>query len=112
MSDVLERYFPEAQAIAALSGPNLAKELAPKSSQVLPSSPQKIQRQQKILQDLFLNGYFRPYISDDILGVQLCGALKNCYALVTGMISGLGLGENSQAALITRAPCRNDKTWA
>lgn len=102
MSDVLERYFPEAQAIAALSGPNLAKELAQKqpSASVIASKDPKAA---KILQDLFLNGYFRPYISDDILGVQLCGALKNCYALVTGMISGLGLGENSQAALITRA---------
>ena len=67
--------FPEAQAIAALSGPNLAKELAQKqpSASVIASKDPKAA---KILQDLFLNGYFRPYISDDILGVQLCGALK------------------------------------
>ena len=82
MSDVLERYFPEAQAIAALSGPNLAKELAQKqpSASVIASKDPKAA---KILQDLFLNGYFRPYISDDILGVQLCGALKNCCLLYT-----------------------------
>ena len=64
MSDVLERYFPEAQAIAALSGPILLRNL-PKSSQVLPSSPQKIQRQQKscrICSSMDIFGlYFRRY---------------------------------------------------
>jgi glycerol-3-phosphate dehydrogenase (NAD(P)+) len=101
MTDVLSRYFPKAKAIAALSGPNLAREIAARqpAATVIASKDLDAAR---TLQQLFFCSYFRPYVSTDVIGVQLCGCVKNCYALVTGMIDGLGYGENSQAAVITR----------
>ena len=55
------------------------------------------------LQNLFMNEFFRVYTSDDLTGVELGGALKNVYAIATGMIDGMGLGDNPKAALMTRA---------
>ena len=101
MSDVLERYFPEAQAIAALSGPILLRNL-PKSSQVLPSSPQKIQRQQKSCRICSSMDIFGPIFQTISLAFSYAVPEK-LLCPCDRMISGLGLGENSQAALITRA---------
>jgi glycerol-3-phosphate dehydrogenase (NAD(P)+) len=101
MTSVLQRYLPEADAIAALSGPNLAVEIAKKQPAATVIACKNLDKARE-LQVLFMNSYFRPYVSDDLTGVQLCGCVKNCYALITGLISGLGYGENSQAALITR----------
>ena len=101
MTDILEETFPWARAIAALSGPNLAREIAQKqpAATVIPCREMK---EARFLQKCFMNGYFRPYTSTDLIGVELCGCVKNCIALVGGMLSGLGYGENAQAGLITR----------
>ena len=101
MTDILEETFPQAKAVAALSGPNLAKEIAKRqpAASVIACKDLKIA---KALQKIFMNGYFRPYTSRDVIGVELCGCSKNCIALVSGILAGLGFGENSQAGLITR----------
>ncbi len=101
MTDILEETFPQAKAVAALSGPNLAKEIAKRqpAASVIACKDLKIA---KALQKIFINGYFRPYTSRDVIGVELCGCSKNCIALVSGILAGLGFGENSQAGLITR----------
>ena len=58
----------------------------------------------KLVQSLFNNSkYFRVYTSYDLVGSELCGALKNIYAIASGMLSGIGLGDNAKAGLISRA---------
>lgn len=101
MTEILEENFPRARAIAALSGPNLAREIAQKQPAATVIACRKLQ-EARFLQKCFMNGYFRPYTSTDLIGVELCGCVKNCIALVGGMLSGLGYGENAQAGLITR----------
>lgn len=101
MTDILEETFPHARAIAALSGPNLAREIAQKQPAATVIACREM-KEAKFLQKCFMNGYFRPYTSTDVIGVELCGCVKNCIALVGGMLSGLGYGENAQAGLITR----------
>jgi glycerol-3-phosphate dehydrogenase (NAD(P)+) len=59
-------------------------------------------RHAEVLQRLFSTEFFRVYISDDLVGVQLCGALKNVIAIAAGAADGLGFGLNARAALITR----------
>ncbi|MCW1000449.1 glycerol-3-phosphate dehydrogenase, partial [Streptococcus anginosus] len=54
------------------------------------------------LQELFMNAYFRVYTNDDVVGVELGGALKNIIALCSGAIAGLGFGDNAKAILMTR----------
>lgn len=86
---------------AVISGPNFAAELVrgmPTATTVASSSLPLAQRTSA----LFHNEYFRAYASDDMVGVQLTGALKNIYAIATGVSDGLGFGANARAALITR----------
>ncbi len=86
---------------AVVSGPNFAAELVrgmPTATTVASTSLPLAQRTSA----LFHNEYFRAYASDDMVGVQLAGALKNIYAIATGVSDGLGFGANARAALITR----------
>lgn len=101
MTDILEETFPRARATAALSGPNLAREIAQQQPAATVIACREM-KEARFLQQCFLTPYFRPYTSTDLVGVELCGCVKNCIALVGGMLSGLGLGENAQAGLITR----------
>ncbi len=101
MTTVLHKALPKASALAVMSGPNLALELSqrqPAATIIASQNTEAVHTLQKV----FMNHYFRPYTSNDVLGVELCGALKNTIALISGMLSGLNFGENSQAALITR----------
>ena len=100
MTDILEETFPQAKAVAALSGPNLAKKL-PSGSPLLPSLPARIYCQ-GFAED-FYQWIFRPYTSRDVIGVELCGCSKNCIALVSGILAGLGFGE--------KQPGRTHYSW-
>lgn len=101
MSQVLEECLP-APRIAVLSGPNLALEVAahiPAASVVGSSHPDLLAP----LQHVFSSKSFRAYTSDDIIGIQLGGALKNVYAIAAGVCDGFGMGDNAKAALVTRS---------
>ncbi len=89
------------KSIAVLSGPSHAEEVSlrqPTTVTVSSTDKQACER----AQDLFINDYFRVYTNPDIIGVELGGALKNIIALGAGISNGLGYGDNSRAALITR----------
>lgn len=87
--------------IAVLSGPSHAEEVARKipTSVVAASKDESIV---KIVQETFMNQFFRVYGSSDVLGVEIGGALKNVIALAAGISDGLGFGDNTKAALMTR----------
>ncbi len=87
--------------IAALSGPTHAEEVIKYMPTTILSSCPDLETAEKI-QDVFMNTCMRVYTNTDIKGVELCGALKNIIALASGMLIGLGLGDNIKAALITR----------
>lgn len=91
----------DAGRLAALSGPNLAMEVARRlpTASVAASSSLATAR---YCADLFVNPHFRVYPSEDIVGVELAGAMKNVIALGAGVSDGMGFGDNSRAALMTR----------
>ena len=100
MSEVLASVFP-ANPVAALSGPNHAEEVALDfpTATVIASVREDAAGQ---LQNLFSTRFFRPYTNHDVIGVELAGALKNIIALGAGIVDGLGYGDNTTAALMTR----------
>ncbi|MBU6347824.1 MAG: NAD(P)-dependent glycerol-3-phosphate dehydrogenase [Actinomycetales bacterium] len=87
--------------IAVVSGPNLAHEIAAREPAATTVACVNEDSARKV-QDACTTEYFRPYYTTDLLGVELAGALKNVIALANGMAVGLGYGENSQAAIMTR----------
>ena len=87
--------------VAALSGPTHAEEVIKSMPTTIISSCPDLETAEKI-QDVFMNTCMRVYTNTDIKGVELCGALKNIIAIASGMLIGLGLGDNIKAALITR----------
>lgn len=103
MSEVLAQELGEGwdDRLAALSGPNLAKEIVagrPATTVVASSSIEAARRAQELL----TGGRFRVYTNPDIVGVELAGALKNIIAVAAGMADGMEAGDSSKAALITR----------
>jgi len=99
-TDVIQEVFPN-NKIGAISGPSHAEEVSRfiPTCVVVSSHDEELSKE---LQALFMNEIFRVYINNDLLGVELGGALKNIIALASGICEGMGLGDNSQAALITR----------
>jgi len=101
MSEILRDELPE-NPCAVLSGPNLAKEIAEgqlTGSVVASATP----AHSGVVQNLLHNKTFRVYSSHDMYGVELGGALKNVYAIMSGLGAALGLGENTIGMLMTRA---------
>lgn len=100
LTDQIEDEIPQAN-VAVLSGPSHAEEVGRK----LPTTVvigAKTKECAEYLQNIFMNEVFRVYISPDILGIELGGSLKNVIALAAGVADGLGYGDNTKAALITR----------
>jgi glycerol-3-phosphate dehydrogenase (NAD(P)+) len=89
LSDIIEEEIPNAE-VCVLSGP----------SHVVVGAKNK--ETAEMLQDVFMNKVFRVYTSSDIVGIELGGALKNVIALAAGTVDGLGYGDNTKAALMTR----------
>jgi glycerol-3-phosphate dehydrogenase (NAD(P)+) len=101
MSEILSEIFPE-HKIAVLSGPNLATEVArnvPTATVIACRDPGCATH----LQGFLGSSRFRIYTSDDVTSVELGGALKNVFAIAAGASDGLGLGDNTKAALVTRS---------
>ena len=97
--DILEPDYTE--TFACLAGPSFAKEVVVKQPTAVTIASKDLS-QAEILQNVFSTNLFRVYISDDLIGVHLCGALKNVIAIAAGASDGLGFGLNARAALITR----------
>ncbi|MEE1351980.1 MAG: NAD(P)H-dependent glycerol-3-phosphate dehydrogenase [Clostridia bacterium] len=100
LSEVYKSEIPQAD-VAVLSGPSHAEEVSRKipTTVVIAS---KSKESAEFLQDVFMTEHFRVYTSSDVIGVELGGALKNVIALCAGISDGLGYGDNTKAALITR----------
>lgn len=103
MTEVLEQSLPEVYHphIAVLSGPSFAKEMVLGMPTVV-TIASKFEHTARAAQAMFASDSFRTYSSNDVVGVQVGGALKNVIAIAAGMSDGLGLGHNSRAAIITR----------
>lgn len=100
LTDVIEQEIPQCQA-AVLSGPSHAEEVGRDIPTTVVAGAKKKETAEYI-QNIFMNKVFRVYTSPDMLGIELGGALKNVIALAAGAADGLGCGDNTKAALITR----------
>jgi glycerol-3-phosphate dehydrogenase (NAD(P)+) len=100
MTEVINDELP-GHPYGVLTGPNLAKEIlaGDAAAAVLAMSDHTIAAR---LQDLFSTSLFRVYTNEDVIGCELAGALKNVMAIASGMADGLGTGDNTRAAVITR----------
>jgi glycerol-3-phosphate dehydrogenase (NAD(P)+) len=100
MTEVIESVLPE-RPVGVLTGPNLAKEImqGQAAAAVLAMVDERIA---KALQKIIRTGLFRVYTNDDVIGCELAGALKNVIAIAVGMGDGVGAGDNTRAAIITR----------
>ncbi len=103
LTEILEQELVNADKhkIVALSGPTHAEEVALDLPTTIVAACEDMGTAQKV-QSVFMNTCMRVYTNTDVLGVELCGALKNIIALAAGMSKGLGYGDNTLAALITR----------
>jgi len=100
MTQVLEEELP-GHPCGVLTGPNLAKEIlaGDPAATVVAMDDHTIA---EALQPLFVTERFRVYTNDDVVGCEIAGALKNVMAIASGMADGLGTGDNTRAAIITR----------
>jgi len=100
MTEVIKEVVP-GHPVAALTGPNLASEIlsGKAAAAVIATEDLEVAR---AIQAVFTRGVFRVYINDDVIGCELGGALKNVIAIASGMGEGLGVGDNTRAAVMSR----------
>jgi glycerol-3-phosphate dehydrogenase (NAD(P)+) len=103
MTEVLSEELPVAASgrICALSGPNLAREIAAGKPAVTVVACADLAPAERV-QDLLMSPQFRCYTNEDVIGVEMAGALKNIVAIGAGMADGLDAGDNAKAAFLTR----------
>ena len=100
LSQIIEEEVPQAE-VAVLSGPSHAEEVGKGLPTVIVAGA-KHKETAEYIQNIFMNEVFRVYASPDVLGIEIGAALKNVVALAAGIADGLGYGDNTKAALITR----------
>ncbi len=100
MSDVIEEELP-GRPVVAISGPSFAAEVAAREPTAIVAASAHAAAAERVQQALS-SATFRVYTHDDLIGVELGGSLKNVMAVATGILEGVGLGNNARAALITR----------
>ncbi len=100
LSDILKEVLPQSN-VAVMSGPSHAEETVKgvPTTVVVGAADEGTA---KYIQDIFMNDRFRVYTSPDVIGIELGAALKNVIALAAGVVDGMGYGDNSRAAIITR----------
>lgn len=103
MSEVVRDVLPDVftKKFACLAGPSFAREVYRRNPTAVTIGCRDRVHAER-LQKVFYREFFRVYVSDDITGIELCGALKNVIAIAAGASDGLGFGHNARAALITR----------
>jgi len=101
ISEIINNHFPK-NPISILSGPNFAKEIASGKPTASLIASKSISDSKKISK-LISSSHFRPYLSNDIVGAQICGAMKNVYAIGCGIITGKKFGDNAVASIISRS---------
>lgn len=100
LSQVIEEELPK-NPVVILSGPSHAEEVSTELPTTAVVSSTKMEYAKEV-QDLFMASKFRVYTNDDIVGVEIGGAVKNIIALAAGICDGMGYGDNTKAALMTR----------
>lgn len=100
MTDVIEDEISNAK-VGVLSGPSHAEEVGRQIPTTVVAGARD-KETAEVIQDAFMNSFFRVYTSPDMVGIELGAALKNVIALAAGIVDGLGFGDNTKAALITR----------
>lgn len=100
-SQVLAEVTGEAEKIVVLSGPNHAEEVARDIPTATVAAGNSLEMAE-LVQEIFMTPKFRVYTNPDVVGVEVAGALKNIVALAAGVCDGLGFGDNTKAALMTR----------
>lgn len=100
LSEVIKDEIPQAD-VAVLSGPSHAEEVSRGIPTTIVVGAQS-QHTARLIQDTFMTEVFRVYTSPDIIGIELGASLKNVIALAAGIVDGLGFGDNTKAALMTR----------
>lgn len=101
MTQIIRDEMKVPVSIVALSGPTHAEEVARDIPTTIVSACEDLEVAKQV-QDIFMNSCLRVYTNPDVQGVELCGATKNIIALAAGIATGLGCGDNTKAALITR----------
>ena len=101
LSQIIEQEIPQAE-VAVLSGPSHAEEVGRGMPTAITAAARR-KRTAEYVQNIFMSEVFRVYASPDVYGVELGAALKNVVALAAGIADGIGCGDNTKAALITRA---------
>lgn len=101
LSDIAISFYNDEFPLAVISGPSFAKEVAQNMPTALTIASKDV-KLQRDLHRIFHHQHLRAYLSDDIVGVQICGAVKNVLAIACGVSDGMGFGANARAALITR----------
>lgn len=100
LSQVIKEVIPQCR-VAALSGPSHAEEVGKGMATAIVAASEDIEVAKEV-QDTFMTPMFRVYTSTDIIGVEMGGAMKNLIALAAGIADGVGYGDNTKAALMTR----------
>lgn len=100
LTEVIEEELPN-NPVAVLSGPSHAEEVGDEIPTTVVASAKDMALAEEI-QDLFMTSYFRVYTNDDLVGVEIGGAIKNIIAFAAGICDGIGYGDNAKAALMTR----------
>ncbi|URA10007.1 NAD(P)H-dependent glycerol-3-phosphate dehydrogenase [Thermospira aquatica] len=101
MTEILAEELPGHENIVALSGPTHAEEVSRDVPTAIVAASLN-EEAARAIQEAFSTEFFRVYRNTDVIGVELCAAIKNVVAIAAGMVRGLGFGDNTMAALITR----------
>lgn len=101
MSQIIDQVILQKKGVVALSGPTHAEEVSKKIPTAIVAACNDLSLAE-IVQKAFMRDYFRVYTNEDIVGVELGGATKNVIAIISGISDGIGFGDNTRAAIITR----------
>jgi len=102
MSEILDEEIPGEKTIVALSGPNHAEEVSRKMPTATVAASEDESSLKKVV-EILSTDYFKVFPHNDIIGVEICAALKNIAAIATGVSTGIGYGDNGAASIITLA---------